>query len=105
MNKTQNKFRTIQDHIFTLKQIIEEDEKTEGKVKYIWNIDLEKAFDRVPRETIWKILSNRGIKKKIIGIIKKMYENNKEIIYYNAKSEKFKTREGLRQGGEVQNCL
>ena len=37
-------------------------------------IDLEKAFDRVPREAVWWALRKRGVDEWLINVIKSMYE-------------------------------
>lgn len=99
------KGKSIQDHIFSLKQIIEK-KRREDKTLYLGFIDLEKAFDKVPRRKLWKILRNRGVSAKITRIIQTIYENNtNRIIYNNQKSETFKTSEGLRQGGGLSPIL
>ena len=37
-------------------------------------IDLEKTYDRVPRDLIWWVLNKRNIPRGYIEIIKDMYE-------------------------------
>lgn len=99
------KGRSTQDHIFTVKQIIEKSVVQE-KTVFMGFIDLEKAFDKVPRERLWEILERRGINKKIIRIIKNIYENNtNSVISQNRRSEPFNTKEGLRQGGGLSPLL
>ena len=37
-------------------------------------IDLEKSYDRVPREVIWWILGKKGVTKRYIELVKDMYD-------------------------------
>ena len=39
------------------------------------NVDLEKAFDRVPREVVWWALRYLGVDEWIVSVIKAMYED------------------------------
>ena len=38
-------------------------------------MDLEKAFDRVPREVVWWALRCLGVDEWIVSVIKAMYED------------------------------
>jgi len=38
-------------------------------------IDLEKAYDRMPRDIIWWVLENKGVTKGYIDVIRDMYES------------------------------
>lgn len=97
--------RSIQDHIFTLRQIINKTNET-GKRLYLAFLDLEKAFDRVPRAAIWESLKNRNVSNKMIRVIQRLYKSGENyIIRKNMKSEKFTVDSGLRQGGGLSPML
>lgn len=97
--------RNTQDHIFTIKQIIEK-KQPQNKNIFLAFIDLQKAFDTVPRGKVWKGLREKGINNKIIKVIQDLYKNNTNyIINNNMKSEGFKTEMGLRQGGGLSPTL
>ena len=54
-------------------------EKYLGKKKELWMafLDLEKAFDRVPREVVWWALRQMDVDGWLINAVKSMYKNAK----------------------------
>ena len=50
-----------------------------GKKKELWMafLDLEKVFDRVPREVLWWILRQLDVDGWLINAVKSMYKNTK----------------------------
>ena len=51
-------------------------------------VDLEKAFDRVPREVVWWVLRYLGVKsvdKWIVSVIKAMYEDASTMVRMNGR--------------------
>lgn len=99
------KGRSTQDHIFTIKQIIEKTRTKNTKV-FVAFVDLEKAFDRVSLKTVWESLQRRGIQPKIIRTIQRLYTNNKNYVRKdNMQSETFTVNDGLRQGGVLSPIL
>lgn len=99
------KGRSAQDHIFTIKQIIEKT-KTKNCSTYVAFLDLEKAFDRVSQKRIWESLRQRGVKQELRKAIESLYDNNKCYVRKNnLQTEKFRIEEGLRQGGVMSPAL
>jgi hypothetical protein len=49
----------IQDHIFTIKESIYKTIQKNSEL-YLEFIDLEKAFDRIPRGKVWECLEKKG---------------------------------------------
>ena len=66
--------RSCTDHIVTLRIIAEQSLEWNSSL-YITFIDLEKAFDYVDHNTLWKILRHYVIPEKFIAIIKQSYYN------------------------------
>ena len=65
---------------------------------YIVFEDLEKAFDRVPREVIWWLLRRKGVLEEEIKAMMKMYtiiETSVEMEY--TRSESFDVKVGVHQ--------
>lgn len=99
------KGRSVQDHIFTLKEILSM-RLQHNKKTFLAFLDLQKAFDKVPREKVWESLNNRGINPKLSRVIKSLYTCTRNyIISNNNRSEEFETKEGLRQGGVMSPVL
>ena len=97
------KGRGVQDHIFTLKQLIEKSGETGMCVAFL---DLEKAFDSIPRDIVWNCLKRRGVGGRLLGSIVSLYRKTRNYVRTgNLQSEEFLTRDGLRQGGVLSPTL
>jgi len=89
------------DAIFILRQV--QEKILEGNNKRYWTfVDLEKAFDRVPREVVYWSLRRKGISEKIVRIIKSMYDGARTTVRSGAGGTSwFEIRVGVHQG----SCL
>lgn len=86
------------DHIFTLRQLLEKQAAKARRLDMIF-IDLEKAYDSVPRKLLWTALGMAGINKNTTAIIKEIYKNNKcQIKIGSSLSQVFQNSKGLLQG-------
>lgn len=89
------------DAIFVLRQV--QEKILEGNNKRYWTfVDLEKAFDRVPREVVYWSLRRKGVSEKIIRVIRSMYEGAATTVRCGLGGTKsFEIRVGVHQG----SCL
>ena len=58
---------TIQP-VFMLRQMMEKYRRSR-KGMHIVYVDLEKAYDRVPRELVWEVLRKRGVAEQYVEVI------------------------------------
>jgi len=86
------------DLINTLRIILEQSIEWQAILNVTF-IDFEKAFDSVKRETMWLTLQEYGIPRKIIQIIKILYDGFRCKISHEGKLSDFiEVRNGVRQG-------
>ena len=68
--------RSTTDAIFILKQTIEKHREGQKDIRVTF-IDIEKAYDRVPREEIWRCMRERNVPEKYVKLIQDMYRGCK----------------------------
>ena len=83
--------------LFIVRQV---QEKFLEKKKDLWMafVDLEKAFDRVPREVVWWALRCLGVEEWLVTVIMAMYERDGE-------SGSFEVKLGVHQGLVLSHLL
>ena len=93
------------DGIFSLRQIMEK-YREKQKPLHMAFIDLEKAYDRVPRQEIWRCLRERGVTEKYVRMIRELYRNVKTSVRSTVgNTENFQVRVGLHQGSALSPLL
>ena len=86
------------EHIFILRKINEQVVEWQATL-YITSMGFEKTFDSVHRESIWKIMENYGIPRKIIHMVQMLYEESEcAVLDEGEESEWFKVKIGVKQG-------
>ena len=93
--------KSTMDPIFTLRQTMEKFRRRRKKMHLVF-VDLEKAYDRVPREVVWEVLGKRGVDETYVKIIKDMYKGaNTKIKTRTGLSESFEVKVGVHQGSAL----
>ena len=60
------------DAIFAVRQLMEKHREKQKELHMVF-IDLEKAYDRVPRQEVWRCMREKGV-QKYVTIVQDMYE-------------------------------
>ncbi|KAK3573284.1 hypothetical protein QTP86_019396 [Hemibagrus guttatus] len=61
--------------------------------------DLEKAYDRVPREELWYCMRKSGVAEKYVRVVQDMYERSRTVVRCAVgQTEEFNVEVGLHQG-------
>ena len=67
--------------------------------------DMEKAFDRVPREVIWWALRRKGVSEKLVRGVQEMYKDVATAVRLDGQhSEYFPVEVGVHQGSVLSHC-
>ena len=65
-------------------------------------IDLEKAYDRIPRSEVWNFLRMKKVPENFIKVIQDMYkDSDTQIRTLAGRSESFKVTVGVHQGSAL----
>ena len=93
------------DAIFILRQM-QEKYLAKNKQLFFGFVDLEKAFDRVPREVIWWSMRKLGIEEWLIKLVQSMYCNARSRVRVGgAFSDEFNVTVGVHQGSVLSPLL
>ncbi|KAK3522650.1 hypothetical protein QTP86_028894, partial [Hemibagrus guttatus] len=69
-------------------------------------VDLEKAYDRVPREELWYCMRKSGVAEKYLRVVQDMYERSRTMVRCAVgQTEEFKVEVGLHQGSALSPFL
>ena len=97
--------RSTTDAIFALRQLVEKYREGQKNLHCIF-IDLEKAYDRVPRQEVWNCLRLKEVEEKYIRIIQDMYKDSKTLVRCAAgDTDEFEVTVGLHQGSALSPFL
>ena len=93
------------DAIFIMRQVQEKHQAKKKKLYYAF-VDLEKAFDRVPREVVRWALRKLGVDEWLTRTVMALYTEACTIVRtYAGLSESFEVKVGLHQGSVLSSQL
>ena len=93
--------RSTIDLIFAIRMLFEKFWEKNKPIIAVF-LDIEKAYDSIPRHLIWEVLLKKGVPEGIVARVKQLYRDTKSCIQIQAsRSDWFETRSGVQQG----SCL
>ena len=97
--------RSTTDAISILRFTMEKHREKQKGLHLVF-IDLEKAYDRVPRQEVWRCMRAKGVPEKYVRLVKDMYKDVKTIVRSSVgDTEKFPVKVGLHQGSALSPYL
>ncbi|KAK3517653.1 hypothetical protein QTP70_014779 [Hemibagrus guttatus] len=91
--------------IFALRILMEKYRDGQRELHCVF-VDLEKAYDRVPREELWYCMRKSGVAEKYVRVVQGMYERSRTVVRCAVgQTEEFKVEVGLHQGSALSPFL
>ncbi len=86
------------DQLYTLSRVLEGSWEFAQPIHMCF-VDLEKAFDCVPRGILWRVLREYGVRGPLLRAVRSLYDGSRSLVRIaGSKSDLFPVHVGLRQG-------
>ena len=97
--------KSTTDAVFALRILAEKYREKQRELHCVF-IDLEKAYDRVPREEVWLCLREKGVSETLVRVVQDMYRGSMTAVRSAVGvSEEFEVKVGLHQGSGLSSFL
>ncbi|KAK3573584.1 hypothetical protein QTP86_028800 [Hemibagrus guttatus] len=97
--------KSTTDAIFALTILMEKYRDGQRELHCVF-VDLEKAYDRVPREELWYCVRKSGVAEKYVRVVQDMYERSRTVVRCAVgQTEEFKVEVELHQGSALSPFL
>ncbi|KAK3514261.1 hypothetical protein QTP70_012099 [Hemibagrus guttatus] len=97
--------KSTTDAIFALRILMEKYRDGQRELHCVF-VDLEKTYDRVPREELWYCMRKSGVAEKYVRVVQDMYERSRTVVRCaEGQTEEFKVEVGLHQGSTLSSFL
>ena len=97
--------KSTTDALFALRVLMEKNREGQKELHCVF-VDLEKAYDKVPREEVWYCMRKSGLAEKYVRIVQDMYDGSTTAVRCAVGvTEGFELKVGQNQGSALSPCL
>ena len=97
--------KSTTDALFALRVLMEKYREGQKELHCVF-VDLEKAYDKVPREEVWYCMRKSGLAEKYVRIVQDMYDGSTTAVRCAVGvTVGFEVKVGLHQGSALSPCL